>query len=293
MADLYKLQYANNTLTYPGWNGYVAWEHIEQIFNVILQQSTGGTITAIPLQGPNGTVVTLSNTPDSNYELTNYSVTGASLVDNTFIINNSDVTVTGIFTKISEEWVNMGSTEYKKAGGNTSTSWYSFTGMPSSSALNYFTMIFNAYLTGSTGGAADIFLGNSSNSTIWRMRAHFQQSYPGFVGITSNVTGWTTASGAPSIGSFSLNGVSYRYCSSKWTRGNYATFKIAFDRPNKIGYLYIGGTLLGYVSMNTDPLNIKKFGLLSEQGRNYEIAALKNIRVSGFNTLARAQAWNG
>lgn len=25
MADLYKIQYANNTLTYPGWNGYVGY----------------------------------------------------------------------------------------------------------------------------------------------------------------------------------------------------------------------------------------------------------------------------
>lgn len=293
MSDVYKLQYNGMTLAYPDWNGYVGYEHIEMLFNVLLQQTTGGTITAIPLQGPNGTVVTLSNTPDANYELANYSVTGATLVDNTFIINNSDVTVTGVFTKISEEWVNMGSTEYRKAGGGTSTAWYSFTGMPASSALNYFTMIFDAYLTGGSGGAADIFLGNSSNSIIWRMRAHMYKSYPGFVGITSNVTGWTTASGAPSVGSFTQDGVSYRYCSSKFTKGNYARFKIAFDRPNKIGYVYIGGTLLGYVTMNTDPINIKKFGLLSELGRPYEIAALKNIRVSGFNTLARAQAWNG
>ena len=26
MFDIYKLQYANNTLTYPGWNGYVGYE---------------------------------------------------------------------------------------------------------------------------------------------------------------------------------------------------------------------------------------------------------------------------
>lgn len=26
MSDIYKLQYANNTLTYPGWNGYVCYE---------------------------------------------------------------------------------------------------------------------------------------------------------------------------------------------------------------------------------------------------------------------------
>lgn len=194
---------------------------------------------------------------------------------------------------IVEEWVNMGSTEYRKAGGGTSVAWYSFTGMPSSSSLNYFTMIFDAYLTGGSGGAADIFLGNSSNSAIWRMRDHVRQSYPGFVGITSNVTAWTSQSGAPTVGSFTQDGVTYRYCSSKFTKGTYARFKIAFDRPNKRGYVYIGGTLLGYVTMNTDPINIGKFGLMSEQGRTYEIAALKNIRVSGFSTLASAQEWNG
>ena len=26
MSDIYKLQYANNTLTYPGWNGYVGYK---------------------------------------------------------------------------------------------------------------------------------------------------------------------------------------------------------------------------------------------------------------------------
>lgn len=29
MADLYKLQYANNTLTYPGWGGFVGYEQAE------------------------------------------------------------------------------------------------------------------------------------------------------------------------------------------------------------------------------------------------------------------------
>jgi hypothetical protein len=199
-----------------------------------------------------------------------------------------------IFTSLapSTEWVNLGSTEYSRAGGSTSVLWNNLTGMPSTSVYNYFTMIFDAYLTGGSGGAADIFLGNSSNGTIWRMRAHVNKSYPGFVGITSNVTAWTTQSGAPSVGSFTQDGVSYRYCSSKFTKGTYARFKIAFDRPNKLGYVYIGGTLLGYVTMNTDPINIHKFGLMSEQGRSYEIAKMKNIKVSGFTTLAAAQAWS-
>lgn len=198
----------------------------------------------------------------------------------------------GIEEPTFEEWVNLGSTEYKRAGGSSSTVHNTFTGMPSTSNFNYITFIFDASLTGSSGGAADIYLENSSNGSIWRMRAHYQQTYPGFVGIQGGVTAWTTDSSAPSIGSYTLNSVSYRYCSSKWTRGNYARFKIVFDRNNKIGYLYISGTLLGYVTLNVDPITIQKFGLLSEQGRSYEIAALKNIKVAGFKNLTDAQNWS-
>lgn len=209
----------------------------------------------------------------------------------TILTPSRDSFVAFVPEDIIEEWVNMGSTEYSRSG-TTGTLWTSFTGMPSSSSLNYFTMIFDAYIASGSGGAAGIFLGNSSNGIMWRMRAHYQQSYPGFVGITGNVTAWITQPGAPSIGSYTLNSVSYRYCSSKFTKGTYARFKIAFDRPNKLGYVYIGGTLLGYITMNTDPINIKKFGLQSEQGRTYEIAKMKNIKVAGFDNLSNARNWS-
>lgn len=190
------------------------------------------------------------------------------------------------------EYVNLGSTEYRRAGTSTSTVWYAFTGMPSSSSFNYFTYIFDAYLASGSGGAADIYLGNSSNGTIWRMRAHFYSSYPGFVGIQSNVTAYSIASGAPSQSTMSLNNTTYYCCSSKWPKSTYSRFKLVFDRSNMKCYVYIGGSLLGTATLNTDPINISKFGLMSEQARSYEIAALKNIKVAGFTTLAAAQAWS-
>ena len=33
MADLYKIQYANNTLTYPGWNGFLSYSQTESILD--------------------------------------------------------------------------------------------------------------------------------------------------------------------------------------------------------------------------------------------------------------------
>lgn len=265
---------------------------LNQIHYITVIQPIGGTITATPVQGYNGTEVTLSNSPDVNYEFGSYSVTGATLSDNKFTIDNSDVTVTGSFNLYQQDWVNLGSTEYSVIGGTSRTVWSSLTGMPSSSTLNYFTIVFDAYIESGSLGAADIYLGNSSDDYMLRMRAHYLQPYPGFISITYSVTGWTTAQGAPEVGSFDVDNVTYRYCPSKFTKSHYARFKIAFDRPNRLCYVYIDDTLLGYATMNEDPINIAKFGLRSETGSRYEIAKMKNIKVSGFNTLERAQEWS-
>ncbi len=261
-----------------------------QIYYITVIQPTGGIITATPVEGPNGTEVTLTNSPSNNYEFNSYSVTGATLSGNKFIIDNSDVTVTGTFNLYQQDWVNMGSTEYY--GGAGSVIWTELTGMPSSSTLNYFTIIFDMYLASGSIGAADMHFANYSDERIWRMRVHYQQPYPGFVGITYNVINWTTAQGAPTVGSFVQDNVSYRYCSSKFNKNTYARFKIAFDRPNRLGYVYIDDTLLGYVTMDKDPISISKFGLRSEAGLGSDIAKMKNIKVSGFNTLSRAQEWS-
>lgn len=62
--------------------------------NVNLIQTTGGTISASPLQGYDGEVVTLSNSPSSGYIFDGYNVNGSTLYDsNKFTFNKSDVNV--------------------------------------------------------------------------------------------------------------------------------------------------------------------------------------------------------
>lgn len=68
------------------------------IYNVIVSPSQNGSVDATPVSGIYGTIVTLSNTPDTNYILDRYELTGSSLItSNTFTIKKQDVTVQGIF----------------------------------------------------------------------------------------------------------------------------------------------------------------------------------------------------
>ena len=61
------------------------------IFTVTTSTDGHGSMTAFPMSGFSGTQVTLSNTPNPNYNFTGYSVTGATLTGNQFTLNN-DVT---------------------------------------------------------------------------------------------------------------------------------------------------------------------------------------------------------
>ena len=95
------IQYTyNNTLSYPSWNGFLAFDTtpVQVPRNVILTQQTGGTITANPMSGYDGDVVTLSNTTASNYyTFSNYSLTGATLTGNQFAFTGTDVTAKANF----------------------------------------------------------------------------------------------------------------------------------------------------------------------------------------------------
>lgn len=69
------------------------------IYQVTTSTDGHGTMTASPMSGYSGTTVTLSNTPNANYDFSGYSITGATLTGNQFTLNN-DVTVKAWFTKI-------------------------------------------------------------------------------------------------------------------------------------------------------------------------------------------------
>ena len=66
---------------------------------VTVTQTSGGTVNASPTGGYDGTTIILSNTPNTNYTLRNYSITGATLTGNKFNLNGSNVTVKGNFFK--------------------------------------------------------------------------------------------------------------------------------------------------------------------------------------------------
>ena len=117
MSDIYKLQYANNTLTYPGWNGYVGYE-IGAIHNLTLETDGHGTISATKTTGYSGDTAILTNTPATNYIFSGYSVTGADLNDNILSFANQDAT--------AKAWFNYGwdyrpMTTWTKASKSTDT----------------------------------------------------------------------------------------------------------------------------------------------------------------------------
>jgi surface protein len=62
---------------------------------VVLQQGTGGTITAIPMTGLIDDEITLSSNSNPHYTFNAYSITGATLTGNKFRFGNSDVTAKG------------------------------------------------------------------------------------------------------------------------------------------------------------------------------------------------------
>ena len=70
-------------------------------FNVTVSQQTGGTVSVNKSTGMFGDIVTLSNTPASEYTFNSYSLTGSSLTGNQFLINDENVTAKGSFTQKS------------------------------------------------------------------------------------------------------------------------------------------------------------------------------------------------
>lgn len=56
MADLYKIQYANNTLTYPGWNGFLQYENMAVPFQryemTIFKSENGDGVSAGTVSQP-------------------------------------------------------------------------------------------------------------------------------------------------------------------------------------------------------------------------------------------------
>ena len=74
-----------------------AQANYETAKTVTLQTNGGGTINATPRSGFNGDQITLSNTPNTTYAFSAYTLTGAILTGNKFNITGSNVTAKAWF----------------------------------------------------------------------------------------------------------------------------------------------------------------------------------------------------
>ena len=88
----FSLAFNNKTLL-NGTNE-MFWQR--NIYQVTTSTNGNGTMTASPMSGFSGTNVTLSNTPNANYNFAGYSITGATLTGDQFTLNN-DVTAMANF----------------------------------------------------------------------------------------------------------------------------------------------------------------------------------------------------
>ena len=71
----------------------------DPIYSATLIQNVGGRISAVPLTGFSGDIITLSNTPSSNYTFSGYSITGGSVTGNNVRFENSNLIIEGNFVQ--------------------------------------------------------------------------------------------------------------------------------------------------------------------------------------------------
>ena len=93
-----------STLTFGSQAATAKANFNRNVHSVTVQNDGHGTVTASPSTGYSGTQVTLNTTPASNYELSGFTITGATLTGNKFNIGTSNVT--------AKAWFKQGGYQY-------------------------------------------------------------------------------------------------------------------------------------------------------------------------------------
>lgn len=251
---------------------------VNPVYNVNILQSENGSVSASPLSGTYGTEVTLTNTPAENYVFDKYVLTGATLYDgNKFKIKKYDVNVQGYFKPDITVLCNLGSTQY-----NANTT-FDLTGVPDSISDRY--VMYHTELANFTG-VNDVYYKSSAGS--WRMRNH--NSRMGFVGITSLVSAWTTASGVTGISSFIADSISYRQWSGFGQTNSWRPMRIIIDQEELKAHTFLNGTYVGYATVKSGIVTapIKQIQLQVEV--NIRPAA-RNVRVVSSNDYQSLVDW--
>lgn len=204
----------------------------------IYTSGTNGSVGAVPTSGISGTEVTLSNTPNTGYQFSSYSVTGATLKNaNQFDIGSSDVYVHGNFTAIPVEYVQIGNLLWQTANVNID----SLYGMVVRSNIHYYNSTGVAYLT-------------TQLSDGWRV-----PTYDDFVSLANAVNYYPSPLCATSPYWSGTNTTGF----NAMPRGFYYTETSSVEGFGTAAYFY--GTQSRVLNFNTDTLRIDNFSDISSE----------------------------
>jgi hypothetical protein len=222
-----------NSFVFNGSNvsANARWQQ-DPIYTVLLTQTSGGTITAIPITGFSGDVITLSANPSAHYSLTGWGVTGATLTGNQLTIGSSNPSIVGKF----KEDIKYNLTLQQSTGGTItankltgySNDTITLSNTPSS---NY---NFNSYsLTGATLTGSQFNFGTSNvtakaNFTIKPTRTVTVNTAAGGTVVANPTTGYDgtvvtlsqTANAGYTFNNYSITGATLTGNQFKLTGGN-------------------------------------------------------------------------
>lgn len=286
-SNQYKI--TNSDVTAKAW-------FIRNAFNLTLQNDGHGTIHASTLTGRAGDTSTLSNTPNTEYALDHYAVTGATLNNNVLTFGDSDATAKGYFK------INGITIADVPTGG-----WSGSLGGTSISDANYFVYQFDQLgmtqphsadlvmysdmhmpVEGFWLGAGPTGQGDLSNKHIYLWGYYTNGMFQALDNTCRVVSYNTSQTMAIDYDDADANWHTFKYIIQPRANGPDFSHFYTYFTAYKDNVPKVSGMLIephGFVSLY-ESFNFNKHS-------NYpgEITALKNLKVRYFNNLSNAQAF--
>lgn len=96
MADSYKLQYANNTLTYPGWNGFLQYENPMVGYPITYLSDDHVHLTGDQIYIPGQSGITLNSGYDTYYRISGYDIENGSINEEGLLVPTGPCTIRAV-----------------------------------------------------------------------------------------------------------------------------------------------------------------------------------------------------
>ena len=169
-------------------------------YNVTLQNDGHGTIAASKTTGNIGDTITLSNTPNTNYGFSGYSITGSTLTGNAFTIGTSNVTAKGWFSALPSYTLTLQTDGHGTLTANKITGYAGDTVTLTPTYNTYYR--FNNY--SNTGGSinGNTFTFGNGNATA---KANFKTNTFTVTGSKQNAGSCSTAAGGWTTATMTVN----------------------------------------------------------------------------------------